>query len=216
MHLRVLLLMICLTATAAAKLPTLPSTHELLRSLPPAPSDAKEEGRDQRLAVLADGIDVAAARATCEGYFDRDTCDPHWLEDPSLLRAYLVTLGWWESKFSRRVHERRCRSYECDALRVLNSEGELVRIIHRSRSPWQFQRWGYVAKDWDAYEGSDVRSTRRAAWAAAKVISRAHRACRSHAGAFTYYATGGRCRSRKFDQAPRRAAWMLRLFFDRE
>jgi hypothetical protein len=216
MNFRLFLLMICLTTTAFAKLPPLPSTHELLRSLPAAPSDAKEEGRDQRLSVLADGIDLAAARATCQGYFDRERCEPHWFENPNLLRAYLVTLGWWESKFSKRVHERRCRSYECDAWRILNSQGELVRIIHRSRSPWQFQRWGYVAKDWDAYQGADPKSTRHAAWAAAKVISRAHRACRSHAGAFTYYATGGRCSSRHFDQAHRRAAWMLRLFFDRD
>lgn len=196
MPVRQLLILALFLISAAAQANTL----ELLEALPPSPADIEEPSIDRsyRLEVVAVSIDAAAEEHASS-------------LAPVETRAYLISLGWWETRFALNVHQRRCRSTECDA-HPRYIDGKLV-VWHRARSPWQFQRWGYTAPVWDSYHGADIGSTMRAARLAAKVMIRGRLACGTPAGAFTYYATGGRCRSSKFDPAPRVATWN-RLIFD--
>jgi len=135
----------------------------------PHVSDRTEppESRKERLEVLADAMGRAVDKAASAGA---------WRAPRRELGAYLLSVGTWESHWAARIHQNRCLPWECD--RGL------------ARSPWQFQRWGLTRDAWDRYEGADAASTRRAALAAALVLSRARHACSSPVGVFAYYHRG--------------------------
>ncbi len=54
-------------------------------------------------------------------------------------QALLVTVGYWESTFSLRIHAGNCKPKECDA--------------GRARSPWQMHRNVFNAPVWDQMFG---------------------------------------------------------------
>ena len=141
----------------------------VLLAATPHVSDRTEppESRQERLELLADAMALAVEESVSTG---------RWTRAPKELGAYLLTVGQWESHWAARIHQAKCLPWECDR--------------GRARSPWQFQRWGLLRDAWDRYEGADAGSTRRAARAAALVLSRARRACSSPVGVFAYYHRG--------------------------
>jgi hypothetical protein len=146
----------------------------ILLSLPPAYADNETtEQRDDRMFTIASAIDEVSDRATCQGFYDEDGCLPIWSGTKRQLDALLVTKGWWESRFSLRVHAGKCRPDECD--------------FGRARSPWQLQRTAYSEPEWSTMVGVGLRPTRQAAWSAAKVLSEGMRRCKSPHGALAWY-----------------------------
>lgn len=162
--------------------------------LPPAHADEAEVGRQARMETIADAVRQATQRATCMGVYSKEGCEPLWpkQEAPEDLAALIITKGWWESRFAKNVHEGRCRSYECDAVKLASGV-----VIHRARTPWQFQRTSYSAPFWESMVGVELEPTRNAAWVAAQILSAGYRACRSYQGALNWYGVG-RCESKKF------------------
>lgn len=139
--------------------------------------------RERRMEVVARSISDAAARATCTGRFEgRKECNRIWPGSVKDLALMLVTKAWWESRLAQNVHEGNCRKTECDATRV----GGV--IIHRARTIWQMQKTGLVEpREWGTMVGTDLRSTRTAAWVAARILSRGKRSCHSNFGTFSFY-----------------------------
>lgn len=153
--------------------------------------------REKRMEVIADGILSAADNATCTGsWSDADWCTSIWpAQEKTHLIVLLTTLGWHESRFTKHVHEGRCRVRigECDAVRLPNGS-----FIALARSPWQTQRSPLVAEHWYRMLGSKPVPTFEAAIAAAKVAGAARERCaRSGDGwlqpTISGYATGRSC-----------------------
>jgi hypothetical protein len=141
----------------------------VLLAATPHVSDRAEppESRQERLEVLADAMGRAVDKAVSAGA---------WKAPRRELGAYLLSVGTWESHWAARIHQNRCLPWECGR--------------GRARSPWQLERSPLTADAWDRYEGADASSTRRAALAAALVLSRARHACSSPVGVFAYYHRG--------------------------
>lgn len=154
----------------------------MLLSLPPAYTDVEEEGREQRMQVVAAAIAHASTRAACVEPYDDPRCKPIWHRSEVELGALLVTKGWWESRFALNVHEGKCKPYECDAHEWRGT------IVHRARSPWQFQRTSYSEDLWDVSVGTDFESTRNAAWVATRVLATGMDHCKNAYGALSWYA----------------------------
>ncbi|MBN2197156.1 MAG: hypothetical protein JW751_30405 [Polyangiaceae bacterium] len=148
------------------------------------------EERRARLEVIAQAVTEASALATCQGEPPEDGCFRHWPADERDLSVLLLTQAFFESRLARNVHEGRCRSYECDPF----TNPLTGRIEHRSRSLWQLQATSLVAEEWDSLEGVSLIATRNAAFAAAKLLGRGYRACRTIAGAISRYSGVGSCR----------------------
>lgn len=156
-------------------------TLAMLLSLPPAYVDREEVGRETRMQVIADAVAQTTERASCTGAYEEPSCTAIWKDEPRQLAALLITKGWWESRFVKNVHEGRCKKDECDA-----TEWNGV-LIHRARSPWQFQKTSYAADLWAHSKGADLNSTRNAAFVAARILSDGKKRCRSNYGALAYY-----------------------------
>lgn len=151
----------------------------------------KEEpdARSARLHVIADAVTDAAEQATCSAAYETESCVRLWPGATLDIGVLLVTQAYEESRLAKNVHEGRCRAYECDPIRVGNS-GE---IKHRARSLWQIHHVGPIEEEWDHMVGTDYASTRAAAWAATKLLSRGYRACGNFSGAISQYAGVGSC-----------------------
>jgi hypothetical protein len=162
----------------------------LMLSLP-APYHEHEDAdaRRARLAVVAQAISEASARASCKDPSAPAECQRVWAGDPLDLALLLVTVAYAESLLARNVHEGRCRDFECDPLR----SAVTGRIEHRARSLWQLQYTRPIDAEWAHLEGPDLESTRAAAWAATKVLGSAYRACGSISGAISRISGKGRC-----------------------
>lgn len=172
----------------------------MLLSLPPAYEDRAEPGRDARMATIADAVAQSVDRARCEGY--TADCEPIWIGSELDIGALVVTVGWWESRFSRRIHAGQCRPDECDPFRYADG-----RVVHRARSCWQAQRTGWSRKLWGNLEGTGLEPTRNAAWVATTVLAEGQRRCKSTVGAIAFYACG-RC---SWSGAKRRVATWEKL-----
>lgn len=133
-----------------------------------------------RLWVVAGAIDDAAAETDYEG-------------PGSELRGALLATGYYESRYSRRIQEGRCRRTECDKGRAVG--------------PWQaWPLWFDV--DPSRGVGTDAESTFVAARAAAQALAEGRRRCGTLRGALSHYATGNTC---EWKGAPKRhalAAWV--------
>jgi hypothetical protein len=163
----------------------------MLHTLPPAYADIDEPNRHERLETIAMACTQAVQLATCTGpYEQKKTCEIKWNYDQYDLLALIVTKGWWESRFALNVHQGNCRSYECDPIKMRTTG----KIVHLARTPWQFQRTAYSETYWDKMVGTDLESTRLAAYTAAIILSRGRDACKSEQGAIVWYGRG-RCRS---------------------
>jgi len=95
-----------------------------------------------------------------------------------LLAAELVAVGFYESGFTPRIQEGRCRSYECDK--------------GRARSYWQMQRTSFSRDTWDSMVGLDHEGILTAAQTAGTILLAGRKACRTVSGTLSWYATG-RC-----------------------
>jgi hypothetical protein len=160
----------------------------MLMSLPPAYADRQEEGRQERMETIADAITQATEVATCSGRLEgSEKCNVMFEGEPRQLATLLVTKGWWESRYAKNVHEGNCARYECDAT-IVNGV-----VVHKARSPWQFQKTSFSYDLWGKSVGTDLRATRNAALIAARVLSSGMNKCQHAQGALAYYANS-RCR----------------------
>lgn len=98
--------------------------------------------------------------------------------DDKLLAAELVATGFFESGFTARIQDGRCRPYECDK--------------GKARSYWQMQRTSFSRDTWDSMLGLDHEGIVLAAKTASVILLAGRRACRTVTGTLSWYATG-RC-----------------------
>lgn len=132
------------------------SILEVLMKMPAYKEDTETvDERRARASILADSIDQAAAQAAC--VHQPDGCRVI-LGDVKLGIALLLAIGQHESNFAQYVHENRCLEgrNHCDA----DHNG-----VPRARSPWQLWKVAVSpSTDWDQMGGTDLTSTRLAAW----------------------------------------------------
>ena len=144
--------------------------------------------RTIRMGAAARAIDEVASRATCTTPYNDSECRRVWPRGKKELALLLITKGWWESRFAKNVHEGKCRNFECDA--VKDGSGN---VTHLARTPWQMHYTGFMKPgEWDAMVGTDFESTRTAAWAATRILSRGARLCHNVQGSISVSARG-RC-----------------------
>ncbi|MGC4090269.1 MAG: hypothetical protein QM756_20790 [Polyangiaceae bacterium] len=138
-----------LTSYLLAAIATLPTFHEDVGAELVARKQAQAE-------VIAQAISDVAESA--EG----------WSGSKRELATLLLTVAWHETRFSLRIHEGKCKPYECDH--------------GRARSLWQLHVHPSLPRDlWLQLAGVDVESTRRAAREAAKALSRSRNMCAGRA-----------------------------------
>ncbi len=153
----------------------------LLESFVPWYEDLKEDphARKARLRTIARAQLYAAQEATCTGHAKGSKCKRKFGGSAHQLIALLLTAGWWETRFSRRVHAGECRKDECDG--------------GRARSVYQVQLNGVVPRElWENAEGLDWDSTLAATRAATFSFSAAWRACRKRHGVRGVWGAYGR------------------------
>ena len=157
----------------------------------PAPYHEREnaDSRRARLAIVAQAISDASLQATCADAKKAADCQKIWPGQQRDLALLLVTEAYWESRLARNVHEGRCREFECDPYR----SSQTGKIEHRARTLWQMQYTRPIDSEWNHMVGADLRSTRTAAWAAAKLLGSAYRACGTISGAISRLSGNGRC-----------------------
>lgn len=136
--------------------------------------------RQERLRVIATAITHAAERATCVN--EPEGCRALWPGEAKALSAYLLTVGWFESNWSVKVHS-----------------GERLGDKGRAIGLWQQHRNARLSKsDWQALAGTNLEATTQAALEATRTLAGAYLRCRRRAadavsGTFAAYATGGAC-----------------------
>jgi hypothetical protein len=165
----------------------------LLLSLSPAYVDNESwEERTARMTVIAKAIDNAGDWATCSGKYvatEERSCKVQWSGTKKQLALFLVTKGWWESRFAKNVHEGKCKPYECDPHK--DKKGN---ITHRARTSWQMQFTSFVRdNEWKEMVGVDQRATNIAAYVAARILSRARDRCKTDYGTMSGYAGNMGC-----------------------
>lgn len=177
----------------------------LMMGLPAHYGDPEEpDARSTRLRVIAEAVADVAEQATCSAAYKKESCVPLWPGASLDLGVLLVTQAYEESRLAKNVHEGQCRAYECDPIRV-GFSGE---IRHRARSLWQIHHIRPVEDEWDHMVGADYESTRFAAWAATKILSRGYRNCGTLSGAISQYAGVGTC---GWSQSKKRGKLVLKL-----
>ncbi len=156
----------------------------------PAPYHEHEnvESRRARLGVIAQAITDASSRATCSDPRMAGECEKIWPGKQRDLALLLVTEAYWESRLALNVHEGNCREFECDPYRSRHGS-----VVHRARTLWQMQYTRPIESEWNHMVGTDLASTRTAAWAAAKLLASAYRGCGSISGAISRLSGNGRC-----------------------
>lgn len=159
----------------------------ILLSLEPSYADKETwSERTARMEVIAQAIDDASSKATCEGKYAGGGCQKTWPKDKKSLALLLVTKGFWESHFSKNVHEGKCRAYECDAYKIAN------KVYHRARSPWQVQKTGMVSEDeYEKMNSASLESTTVSANVAVRYLANGMRLCKTIPGAISSYAGAG-------------------------
>lgn len=90
----------------------------------------------------------------------------------------LVSVIWYESKFLKRIQAGRCKPHECDR--------------GRARSYLQLQKTAaaHIPEVWDDIVGLEPENIDAAVDAAAPILRKGKRICRTSAGAISYYARG--------------------------
>ncbi|MGC4070288.1 MAG: hypothetical protein QM784_37620 [Polyangiaceae bacterium] len=166
------------------------------------------DARLARLSIIGEAVADVSAAATCSSADTASQCQRIWPGTSLELGVLLVTQAYSESRLAKNVHEGNCRPYECDPVRIAGT-GE---IHHRARSLWQIHHILPIEEEWERMSGANFASTRAAAWAAAKLLSRGYRACGTFVGAISRYAGVNGChwseakqRSKLFEQLRARA-----------
>lgn len=172
----------------------------ILLGLPAHRTDNEEPGaRQERIHIIADAIVDASQRATCADAYASSDCVPVWPLSTIELSALLVAQAYSESRLAKNVHEGKCRAWECDPTRSAYTG----QVRHRARSLWQIHRSSPVESEWEHMLGADLASTKAAAWAAAKLLSRGYRACGNIGGAISRYAGIDGCQWSEADKRSR-------------
>lgn len=155
----------------------------VLLSLSPAHLDEETwKEREARMTTIAYAIDAAASKATCSDKYKSVPCQRTWPGSKKDLALLLVTMGWWESKFAKNVHEGNCRDWECDPHKVGGH------IFHRARTPWQIQRTGFLEGDeWHEMMGTGLKATTIAAVVATRVLAHGRKRCSTNLGAMATF-----------------------------
>ena len=138
---------VSLAAYILAAIQVLPTFHEDVGEV------FAEEKRVQT-SLIADAVSDVASNA--QG----------WPGSSRELAALMLTVAWHETRFSLRIHEGRCRPYECD-------EG-------RARGLWQLHSHRSLPRErWLALAGVDATATHSSAEEAARALIRSRRMCLS-------------------------------------
>jgi len=147
----------------------------VMNTLEPWWDDRKEDPKERqdRFTQLTQAQWDVVDELTCTGSYAN--ADDHQESDGPLcvvqfpgkkehLVTMLMTAGFWESRFSRRIQAGDCKEGECDG--------------GRARSVYQVQNNGtFPSELWENAEGLDWDSTRSATKASALTLSAAYRAC---------------------------------------
>ncbi|MFA5052824.1 MAG: hypothetical protein WC565_02100 [Parcubacteria group bacterium] len=87
----------------------------MLNALRPFYMDVESaDARNERMTVIALSIAQATEEATCTGAFAKDGCVPKFKGEPEELAMGLFTIGKFETRYAKHVHEDKCRPWECD------------------------------------------------------------------------------------------------------
>jgi len=148
----------------------------MLRALQPFHMDVESaDARDARLEVIAWSIAQASKEMTCSEEFEKDGCVPKFKGKPEELAMGLFTIGKFEARFAKHVHEDKCRPWECD--------------VGQAKSLFQVHVTKTVPRNvWVQLGGTSKKSTLLSARAAAAMWSRAWQ-CGSLDRAFAGYMT---------------------------
>lgn len=165
-------------------------TTVLLSLQPPYGDGETWQQRSDRMAIVAEAIDDASSKATCSDKYESDKkCVRTWSRDKKSLALLLVTMGYWESKFAKNVHEGKCRKYECDP--SIAADGS---VYHKARSPWQIQRTGLVSQDeYKVMNSATLESTVISANVAVRYLVLGMRQCGTIHGSMAIYGGAGSC-----------------------
>lgn len=162
----------------------------VLLSLEPAYIDRETwVDRTTRMEVISQAINDAASRATCSDKYDLINCKKTWSRDKKSLAILLVTKGYWESHFSKNVHQGKCRSYECDVYKTTNGN-----LRHLARSPWQIQKTKMVTKqEYALMNSSNLESTTMSANVATRYLINGMNICNTINGTIAIYGGAKSC-----------------------
>ena len=146
-------------------------------SLPQLQDEIRKESYVEN---LSSAIYYAVDRATCSDGIVSD-CKRIWRGSPEDLGLGLITLNWWESKFSERIQAGNCYRGECDYFAIRNSAGIIMKEFFRARSGWQIQFNPVLMtrQEWIGIVGTNFEGIANAAWVATKVISASAEHCHS-------------------------------------
>lgn len=152
------------------------------------PLNEETDSKQYRAGIIAHAITSSVDRATCYGY--DYTCDAIWGVGRVKLAAMLIAKAYKETRFDRSVHSGECGPHRCGAYRDRNGE-----LRFRSVTLWQLEKPPTMTRaEFEGLVGIGEVETSRAAWMATRLLASGWYACKRHeAGAFSYYATGGRC-----------------------
>ena len=162
-----------LLAILTALLVSLPAWHEDTETL---------EERTDRMGTIASAVLLTADQATCSDDYMM-SCTPVWPGDRDELAILLVTLAWYESRLSERIHSGLCRPGECDYEAVHHPiTGKLVSETFRARTMWQMHYAPRLMSrsEWNSMSGQSLEATATAAWAASKLLGAMARSCKTH------------------------------------
>jgi hypothetical protein len=172
----------------------------ILLSLPVSYNDTVAETTEARIArmeTIATSIDVAASKATCKDTAKDEHCISSWKGSYDHLALWLITQGFWESRFSLDVHNGSC-----------NDKKDSSMCDHgRSVSVWQLQKGlHFPVEKWNAAKGSSLEATINAATGAAAILSLSYDSCYSYwgyEGMVSMYATGKTCKWKDDKRGPK-------------
>jgi hypothetical protein len=143
--------------------------------------EAPEE-REARLRTIATAIATSCDEATCVS--QGEDCVPVFSGTLNQCVAASITMGFWESRFAKHIHEGKCRSGyrskttgkwikgECDEHVAFNVHGQMIGQVFTSRSMWQMKYDSLIADEWHGMNGTSQEATNLAAWAATKKLGR--------------------------------------------
>lgn len=120
--------------------------------LPVCSEDVEDSRKDSQLESVATAIDEVS-------------------EGNRRMAALLASTGFVETKYSLRIHDGHCASWECDH--------------GRARGPWQVWRNGMSKRDWTRMRGLD--HTQEEALAAKRVLAVGLKRCGTVRGAIARY-----------------------------
>ena len=153
----------------------------LLLSLSPWHEDINEENeaRKARLGLISDSQVEVADKLTCGGQYGVPRCVVVFAGTRNELLSLLITAGWWETRYSARIHAGDCKEDECDG--------------GAARGVYQVQQNGFVPKElWEKSLGDTPEATYAATMAAALSFSQAWKACHARHGMRGVWSAYGR------------------------